>query len=417
MNRKHNLPTRLTISFPLWAIYKTPGKNSMYDDLDRLVFEHIERGFNCIRVDSGAGFIHDLHGRKRGEVVISTDVFGKYSHIMRQQGDIYGDGGSCDLLGNLIDLCKAAKKYGVYIILSSWYYLHSYWFHREGDIVEKELFEIAPHKRFMAFAQFLDYILCELEREDLDSTIAFAEIFNEADGLPFVNGYGGMNGLSDEELSEFKSEHEAAIEHLRKRHPQILFAFDSYTPWADKRQIPSNMQVYNYHDYYLWNIYDKTFEKHPELFSGTVTEDDVRQSRKELRLAADDWYERVCMYNNLDTALSDKTHMYLEQELDDRFDLYLKKAEDNLENVKKLISDYPDVPVVCGEGVSYIGSKYILWEEKSEKYWELVEKVMDMKKKAGLWGTVVRTCCGPEDPCWNMCKEKLKYLNEKFLSD
>ena len=104
MNRKQNLPTRLTISFPLWAIYKTPGKNSLYDDLDRLVFEHKERGFNCIRVDDGAGFIHDLHGIKRGKTEIRTDVFGKYSLVMRQQGDIYGDGGSCDLLVNLIDL-------------------------------------------------------------------------------------------------------------------------------------------------------------------------------------------------------------------------------------------------------------------------------------------------------------------------
>lgn len=33
-------------------------------------------------------------------------------------------------------------------------------------------------------------LICELEDRGLDSQITFAEIFNEADGLRFINGYG-----------------------------------------------------------------------------------------------------------------------------------------------------------------------------------------------------------------------------------
>ena len=49
------LPERLTISFPLWLIYGTKGENSPYYDIDKTMREHVERGFNCIRIDSGAG--------------------------------------------------------------------------------------------------------------------------------------------------------------------------------------------------------------------------------------------------------------------------------------------------------------------------------------------------------------------------
>lgn len=411
------LPKRLTISFPIWGIYDTPGENAQYKDMDKFVFEHKERGFNCIRLDDGAGLIHDLKGNRRGPVEIHTDVFGIYSQNMRQQGDIYGDGGKCDLYQRLIDLCTAAKKYNVYIVLSSWYYLHTYWYHPQGDKIEKELFSIEPKDRFMEFAKLLDYILCDLEEKGLDSVIAFAEIFNEADGLPFVNGYGSKNGLSDSELEMFKNKHEEAIEWLKDKHPQILFAFDSYTSWTDKRQIPSNMQVYNYHDYYMWGIYDDVLNEHDEFFNGKVTEDDVRKSREGLRPAADDWYKRVAMYSSLDDSKLKEFEECLEEKLNEKFDFYLQKVDNNLDNVRRQISEFVGVPIVCGEGVSYIGSKKLLWEETSDKYWELVEKAILKQKNFGLWGTVIRTCMGPEDPCWNYRKDKIKHINELFLSE
>ena len=49
------LPERLTISFWIWGFMcGKPG--NVYHDLDRRMLELKERGFNCIRMDSGAGF-------------------------------------------------------------------------------------------------------------------------------------------------------------------------------------------------------------------------------------------------------------------------------------------------------------------------------------------------------------------------
>lgn len=418
MNKNHpafkRLPKRLTISFPLWGIFGTEGAEiPAFNDLDRFVREHKERGFNCIRLDSGAGLMHDIDGNRRGTVEVYPNVFGNYSTVIRQQGEIYGKGGKCDLYKNLIELFTAAKKYGVYIVLSSWYYLHTFWFHPQNDPICDELFAIPPHERFMAFAKFLDYIISELEEQKLDDMIAFAEILNEADGLSFVNGYGG-NGASDEELARFKKEHEDALEYLQKKHPQILFAFDSYTSWSDMRQVPGNMQVYNFHNYYLWKIYAEVLNENSRFLKGEITEKDVRASRNGLLPASDDWYERVAIYNDLDETKLDEFERLIEKKLNEKFDTYLATVDNNFEHIKEAMANF-DVPIVCGEGVSYIASKKLLWEEKSEKYWELVEKAMDKYKEFGLWGTVIRTCSGPEDPSWDMCADKLKYLNEKFL--
>ena len=41
-------------------------------------------------------------------------------------------------------------------------------------------------------------------------------------------------------------------------------------------------------------------------------------------------------------------------------------------------------PIVCGEGVSYINAKFLLWEEHSEKYRALVKEGLRKYKEAGL---------------------------------
>ena len=82
------------------------------------------------------------------------------------------------------------KKYGIYVILSQWYYLHTYWYQKAGAPVADELFSIPPEERFEAFGRFWHYILRELEKRNLDSQIAFVEIFNEVNEHPYYCGEG-----------------------------------------------------------------------------------------------------------------------------------------------------------------------------------------------------------------------------------
>ena len=72
------LPKKLNICFQLWLAFGgTPS--SPYYDLDNVMIEMKERGFNCIRMDSGAGLIHDIHGNLREPFYIDKKVkYGKF---------------------------------------------------------------------------------------------------------------------------------------------------------------------------------------------------------------------------------------------------------------------------------------------------------------------------------------------------
>ena len=65
------------------------------------------------------------------------------------------------------------------------------------------------------------------KKEELIDIIAFAEIFNEFDGLPFAGEY---RGIADDKARELRALHEKELDKLKKAHPDILFAFDTWTP-------------------------------------------------------------------------------------------------------------------------------------------------------------------------------------------
>lgn len=408
-----HLPKRLTISFPIWGLYDTDGSGAYYD-FDKMMREHVERGFNCIRLDDGAGLIHDREGNLRGDVVFGQ-IFGEHDKIMRQFGAT-GEPGTCDVHGRLIELFEAAKRHGIYIILSSWYYLHTCWFLKDYGL-NKELHGIAPLDRFMAFAEFLHHILIELEERGLDSQIAFAEIFNEADGLRFVNGY-DENDLSDGEIAVFREKHEEALAFLKKKHSNIMFAFDSWSYYPDVRQVPKNLEVLNFHNYFLWKPYDYLEADESLLKSERTSKEEIEALADSDNVPDYGWYNRVYFHTNLDPEkiplAEDKMINYLKENVE----VFRKKLYNSVADLNRILeNNFPTVPVVCGEGVTYSGGYNVLWEEKSQEYWELVKEMALVYREAGLWGTVVRTCSGPEDPAWNLCPERLLEINKIFLGD
>lgn len=411
------LPKRLTITFPMWMIYATKGEYSPYYDIDKVMREHVERGFNCMRIDSGAGVMHDLSGNLR-EPFDMTDIFGEYERIPRQQ-HMLGDGGKCDLFGRLIKLFESAKKHGIYVILSQWYYLHTYWFQKRGDPVCDELFALPPEKRFDAFKMFWHYILLELEKRDLDSQIAYVEVFNEADDHPFLCGengrWGSIRDIPDAEAEFYRKQHEKAIKWLRERHPNILFAYDNTTVDGAEKNMPESAQIYSFHSYYMWSLYNDALKGHDEWFKHEITPDDVKKSREGRRPTGEDWYQRVAQFNDLDYSYLNEIEMSLEETFIQNKEIYAAKRDRSLSLAVRLAGD--KMPIVMGEGVSYICSKKILWEEKSEQYWQFIKEGLTRFKENNVWGTVIRTCCGPEDPSWEMCADKYLELNKFFLED
>ena len=408
------LPKRLAISFPIWGLYDIDGKG-FYADTDKMMREHKERGFNCIRLDDGAGIMHDLFGNPRGPVRMGA-AFGEYDKILRQF-DVIGGEGYCDPLERLVEIASSAKKHGMYLILSSWYYLHTYWFCHDKELNDS-LFSIPHEEKFMAFAKFLHYIIEELKKRDLSDVIAFAEIFNEADGLYFTTDY-APEKHSDEECSLIRERHEQAIAWLKEKHPDILFGYDSFSVSVDLRQIPRNIDVLNFHSYYMWSIYSSVEEISSDCFTDGVTLEEVAAARPFRRdeIFESDWYGRILRYSGLRKNMLSTLEMRLEENLTVNYEKYRNKAYTFMKTLDRFREDFPTIPVVCGEGVTYVPSKELLWEEHSEKYWELVEDVVMRYREKGMWGPVVRTCLGPEDPAWNSIPDKILRINRAFLGN
>lgn len=420
---------RLAISFPIWALYQT-GCSGAYQDPGKLVRETAERKFNCIRLDDGAGLIHTPSGALRGPIPIE-EPFPGHSSLIRQSWCM-GTGGSCDLFKHLVALMEAGKKYGVRFILSSWYYLHSFWYCGE-DSINRQLHGIPCHERFGFFAQALDYLLEELKKRKLESQIAFAEILNEADGLPFVNGYDAQNGLSVEERRHFRRDHEEALAFLQKRHPDILFAYDTYTPYTDPEQFPRNAQIWNFHNYFAWSSYAplerRLLQKDvdvtdPEELGNTAeyllkapfSLSAIRASRRGKVAADEGWYRRVWLYRNLDPAKIPEIDRMLADHFEKNQNALRRKLEESIEHLLKFREEYcPGIPLVSGEGFTYCGSNLLHWEESSEAVWHLMALTLRRYREEGITGTVIRTCCGPEDPSWNLCADRIRELNQAFL--
>ena len=406
-----HLPKKLTISFPIWGLYATPDA-PVYADPYRFMREHRERGFNCVRFDDGAGLSHDLNGKRRGPVSI-TPCYGTLDRKMRQ---FLGGTGSVDTMQRLIDMCRAAKEYDTYLILSSWYYLHTYWM--ADNTLNDELYAIPVHERFMAFAKFLDYILCELEALHLEDRIAFCEVFNEADSMLFAGGYGKDKTITNAELLKFRHDHEKALDYLKARHPEILFAFDTSTPDITAEQILPNMDLLNFHSYYVWDIYSEFQQEgvaDPYMIERPLTTEEALATREGKYPSHEDWYERARFYPSLDDKKLPEACRWFEKRFEETYDHWCENMDKGLLNIEKLRRElFPDKPVVMGEGVTYIGRVGLNWEENDPLFIKLLERQQLKHKELGLWGTVVRTCCGPEDNIWTEHPDLLLHLNKMF---
>ncbi len=417
---------RLAISFWNFGLLST-GPNSIFHDLDARMAKTVQRGFNCIRTECGTGITHDAEGRPRGELEFHPVLPG-HDHFTRELQHVRG--GRIDLLKRLIELCTVARRYNVKLILSSWYYLHTFWFTDKN--LTAELMGLPLEKRFMVFARGLDRILETLKERKLIDVVAFAEIFNEVDGYEFRGGYEAKNPTS-EYLKGVRLLHEEALGFLRTRHPDVLFAVDTMMPNTVLDVIPRNAQVWNFHSYYLWPVYG-VFEQglmgadidlndpasyaavRRFLRSDVVPLKTVVDSRAGRPPLKEDWYRRIWLYRNLDPNAMPELERLLQENLEKNIDRFKQRAADAVKQALKVRDElFPGIPLVLGEGASYCADHRLRWEERSDAYWEVVEHAARAWREHGFWGAVARTNSGPTDPVWHEYPERLQRANAVFL--
>ncbi len=409
---------RLTICYIAWLMF---NENDNYDEL---LSQISERGFNCIRIEDGAGLLWDKNGNVREDVTISAP-FGKYTKYTTYRTIV--ENKKLNLLERLLRICKAAKKYNIKVILSSWFFLHTNWFCEEKD--KAPIFAMSVEEKISFFAEELNRILVVLRNENLIDTVAFAEIFNEFDGLPFAGEY---RGLSAEEADRLRILHEKEIDKLKKCHNDVLFAFDTYKPDVQKELIPRNIDVLNFHLYYAWSAYH-AFEKkivqwsleEPDIPEETkyylkddiISVKEIAKEMKNLRTGLE-WPRRISLYLSIDKNKEAELVELLNNELKNNREKYRKKLYDGIEKIISIHDEVvPDSKIVMGEGTTYCASPTLAFERDSEQFWEMVKEQMLYLNKKNIWGSVVSTTHAPERiAAWEPCKDLYLEVNSLFVN-
>lgn len=413
----------LTISFSIWALYaQQPG--DVFGDCDAAMRGLRERGFNCIRMDDGAGLYAAPDGTPRGPVRIRP-AFGRFSGDIRQM-NLVTTPRTVDPRANLVRICRAADRHGIRVILSSWFFIHTTWMVDES--VNGPIFEgLSDEGKIAYFTDELDRALKVLEDEKLAHVVAFAELFNEFDGLYFTARYGR---LAADKAERFRALHEAAIGRLKKAHPSIRFGYDASSASIQEELVPRNADVLNFHHYYFWPIY-QTLEHRsvretvvetpipPEtaqyLRQPPLSIAEVVETRCGNLRVSNDWNARVRLYASLDDAKMPALEAAFDEVFARERETYVRNLKDGVARVVALRDRIlPGVPIVFGEGVSYVAGMRFLYEEKSERYWRMLEEQSRIFRGAGLYGAVPRTNSGPEEPGWQTCAEKFRRVNDLF---
>ena len=418
MNKNINNEEKLAICFHPWMVFEEN------DNFDESIKEMVERGFNCIRIDDGAGLLWDEDGNVRDDVLISQP-FGKYTKYTTSKG--IADGKRMNILERLLKICKAAKAQNVRVILSSWFFLHTNWYCEEKD--KKHLFDLTTEEKMSFFANELSKILNVLRKEELIDIIAFVEIFNEFDGLPFAGEY---RGIADDKARELRALHEKEIDKLKKAHPDILFAFDTWTPRVNPEIIPRNIDVLDFHHYYAWSVYD-AFQQDivcRSLEEIVIPEDTRYYLKDELVSVADivkemgvlrtgvDWPSRISLYASIDKNKEDELTALLENELKNNFERYIQKLHAGIDAITETHRKVaPHSKIVMGEGATYCASPTLTFERDSKHFWEMIYMQMSYFNEKDFWGSVITTTHAPgKSAAWDACKDMYLKANKLFLN-
>ena len=415
---------RLAISFTIWALFDmVPG--GTFADPDRTMSELKARGFNAIRFDDGAGLYATTNGVPRGPATVYP-IFGAFSPQIRQS-DVLATKRTVDVRTNLVKLCRAAQKAGVKVILSSWYYLHTFWI--TDAAINRELIDgLDTPAKLDYFADEHIRALALLREHGLIDTVAFVELLNEFDGLPFTANYGKIEDATKAE--QIRGWHEKALAKMKRANPDVRFGYDVANVRVQENLVPRNADVLNFHHYYFWPIY-QTLEHRsvretvvetpipPEtaqyLRQPPLSIAEVVETRCGNLRVSNDWNARVRLYASLDDAKMPALEAAFDEVFARERETYVKNLKDGVARVVALRDRIlPGVPIVFGEGVSYVAGMRFLYEEKSERYWRMLEEQSRIFRAAGLYGAVPRTNSGPEEPGWQTCAEKFRRVNDLF---
>ncbi|MCL5674408.1 MAG: cellulase family glycosylhydrolase [Candidatus Omnitrophica bacterium] len=410
-----HLPGKMTICSWIWAWLAQAGPDEPYGDIEKTMIETKERGFNCIRLDAGLNWCFDMQGNPRGEVEFCQWIEGYSSNlrIVNAKGGV-----KYKVLDRVLQMMELAKKYNIYVILTSWEYQDSTW-HISDRKIRDEVMAVPINDRLIRLAHQHDRLIKILKERGLAKNIAFIEPHNELNASDFPGA------------EENKRVHTEAISFLRERHPDILVSADLVGLLDGSFSfIPDNTQVFDMHMYPGYNVYGGKVP-FAGIYSSTIwnQEFDPKNPRKiplmnkllkehiiswdvfmkKAENVREFWGPINWFYENLNNKEWDTWML-------DHFDEFWPIVKDTAKKSFILNGDEfrrRDIPAVLDEGGWFyppLGSRF----EEMDKGMRLFDLMCDEAIKQNYWGFMNSTYNGPEQPIWTARPDWLKTINERF---
>lgn len=244
-----HLPRRLAIAF--WDIswYTTSYPGGVYESLERVFQETVERGYNTIRLCAMPNLLFTPDGARPGPLRFAPlgGGIGRGTRWYWCLGDAVVDGHA-----RLLELFRLARAYDVHVIVSSWEYQQSL-SALESRAIFDELFGLPPAQRCNRMAATLSQLVGFLEAHGLADRIAYVELHNEVDQSRLIEGYAPGTPT----IVALKPLVEAAVAWLRSAHPGILFSASYAEPSLDRMDsLADGLDVAHFHVYELGVIRD-----------------------------------------------------------------------------------------------------------------------------------------------------------------
>jgi len=420
LNIPSHLPRRLTICYYGWQWITTALPDEAFGNIDQVVKETRDRGFNCIRAEMGLNWMFDLQGGRRGKLKFTNWIpgFSSNLHCVDAKG-----GGEHDVFERVIQLFEAAAKYDVYVTTTSWEYQDA--IGQLDDLrIRDEILAVPYSERLMLLAHQYDRLLAELRKRGLHKRISHVEIINELNQpaivcstvrLPpqtmdeWVRGKTPQPACSTDSVRALASE---AVAYVRSRHPDLLVTVDGLTACTGFETLyPQNALVADHHVYSegltqaFWQKCGiigirPTEPPKPEQnpFLRSVLKPDVAGWDELVRRAGhvrQAWWGISWLYTNLDNDKFDRWCV-------DHFAEYEVRIRQSMERQFQCAAAFAaakDLPLVVDEGfILYppLHSRFVMTPEGRRGE----ELGVNAAIATGHWGIMISGYFRPDTPAW-----------------
>lgn len=433
-----HLPRRLAICYYGWQWITTALPDEAFGNLDQVVKETKERGFNCIRAEMGLNWMFDLQGHRRGKLKFTNWIpgFSSNLHCVDAKG-----GGEHDVFDRVMRLFEFAARHDVFVITTSWEYQDA--ISQLDDLrIRDEILEVPYSERLMLLARQYDRLLVELRKRGLHKRIAQVEIINELNQPPIVCSSSKLPPQTMEEwvhrkiptppckTETVRALASDAVAYVRSRHPDLLVTVDGLVACDGFETLyPENAQVADHHVYCdgvtqaFWGKCGITgirpgVPPNPETnpFLKSVLKPNpaawselVRQAGR-VRL---DWWGISWLYANLDNEKFDRWCV-------DHFPEYEQRIERSIDKQFECAAKFArarKLPLVVDEGfILYppLHSRFVMTPEGRRGE----ELGVNAAIATGHWGILVTGYFRPDTPPWKddgQCGW-VKGMNQRILT-